>query len=281
MKTLVTTFPNLAELERARGQFDALGLEYRLIPAAPGYARVGTAAIVTGEDARMRLAESGHEDFISSGWVAYRGVGGAAPAAVPSESPPEFAEDVFGHAAVMVLAPCVADRTKIRATAHVSGDLGPAFPYMNAAMRGASFNPEGPTFTFMEAYRMIAVYPHRITIAKADDVVDAWRVLERIRAGANDIWGRRAEIEPSYEVRRRPPALEIFKRLPGTNCGECGDRTCLAFAARLWKGEAAPAECRPVFGGEGAEPMRDLQEALRDICAGLGVSSAVQEGSDA
>ncbi|MHC4249297.1 MAG: (Fe-S)-binding protein [Planctomycetota bacterium] len=277
MKTLVTTFPDLAELERARGQFDALGLEYRLIPAAPGYARVGTAALVIEEDARMRLAESDREDFISSGWVAYRGGGDAAPGAVPSEAPPEFAEDVFGSCAVMVLAPCVADRTKIRATAHVSGDLGPAFPYMNAVMSGASFNPGGPTFTFMEAYRMVAVYPHRITIAKADDVIDAWRVLERIRIEANDVWQRRSGVEPSYEVRRRPPALEIFKRLPGTNCGACGDRTCLAFAARLWKGEAAPEECRPVFARDRAE----LREALRDICAGLGVAPAVQEGSDA
>jgi ArsR family metal-binding transcriptional regulator len=272
LKTLVTTFPNAAELERARAALDGLGLAHEIVSAAPAYARVGTAALVIAEDARMQLAESGKEDFIASGWVEHRGIGGA----VPSSAPSEYEDDVFGLAAIMVLAPCVADRTKLRVTAHLSGDLSEVFPYMNALTRGASFNPEAGTFTFMEAYRMIAVYPSRITIAKADDIIDAWRVLERIRTGANDVWRDRVDIEPSYEMRQRPPALEIFKRLPGTNCAECGERTCLAFAAKLWKGEAAPDACRPVFGGDRAE----LREALRDICAGLGVVGT-DEGGDA
>ncbi|MHC1597228.1 MAG: (Fe-S)-binding protein, partial [Methermicoccaceae archaeon] len=27
--------------------------------------------------------------------------------------------------------------------------------------------------------------------------------------------------------------LEVYKYLPQTNCGECGETTCMAFAARL------------------------------------------------
>ena len=189
---------------------------------------------------------------------------------VPQGTPPAFDEDVFGRAAVMVLAPCVADETKIRLTAHISGDLTDVFPYMNAEMRSASYNPEGPTFTFMEGYRMVAVYARRIVVAKADDIVDGWRVLEGVRLLANDAWRRRAEIEPSYEMRERPPALEIYKRLPKTNCGRCGERTCLAFAAKLWQGQARLEACRPVFDGDRA----DLRSALLDICAGLGVSTA-------
>ena len=281
MKTLVTTFPGLDELARARAGLDELGLAHEVIPATPGYARVGTAALVIDEDARMRLAEAGCDDFVASGWVERFATPADAPPTVPSEQPPEFEEDVFGQAAIMVLAPCVADRTKIRVTAHISGDLTPAFPYMNATVQGASFNPEAGTFTFMEAYRMIAVYPQRITVAKADDVVDAWRVLEGIRTRANDVWRRRASIEPSYEVRSRPPALEIFKRLPGTNCGECGEKACLAFAAKLWKGEVAPELCRPVFAADRAELMQESRQALVDICAGLGVAGPASEGSDA
>jgi ArsR family metal-binding transcriptional regulator len=277
VKTLVTTFPSLGELERACAGLEELGLAHEVIPAAPGYARVGTAALVMDEDARMRLAEAGRDDFIASGWVERFAAPADAPATVPSEAPSDYEEDVFGQAAIMVLAPCVADRTRLRVTAHVSGDLGPAFPYMNATTQGASFNPDAGTFTFMDAYRMIAVYPHRITVAKADCVVDAWRVLEGIRARANDVWRRRDEIEPSYETRRRPPALEIFKRLPGTNCGECGEKACLAFAAKLWKGEVAPGLCRPVFDSRRAE----LREALTDVCAGLGVAGSASEGSDA
>ena len=168
----------------------------------------------------------------------------------------------------MVLAPCVADTTKIRLIAHLSGDLTEVFPYLNAVMREASYNKAGPTFTFMDGYRMISIYPRRIAVAKADEIVDAWRTLEAIRRRANEVWRRRGEIEPSYEMREKPPALEIFKRLPRTNCKACGEQTCLAFAVRVYMRELPVSRCLPVLGGEFAR----LKDALMEICAGLGVA---------
>ena len=168
----------------------------------------------------------------------------------------------------MVLAPCVADETKIRLIAHISGDLTEVFPYLNTEMKQGSYNRHGPTFTFMDAYRMVSLYPHRITVAKADELVDAWRTLEAIRQRVNQTWARRASIAPSYEMREKPPALEIFKRLPRTNCGVCGEATCLAFAVKVWQGSASPSACKPVFSGD----HEHLKDALMEICKGLGVS---------
>jgi ArsR family metal-binding transcriptional regulator len=119
----------------------------------------------------------------------------------------------------------------------------------------------------MDGYRMVSLYPRRITVAKADELVDAWRTLESIRRKANEVWVRRGEIEPSYELRERPPALEIFKRLPRTNCRACGEATCLAFAVKVWQGGALPKACAPVFAGE----YGHLKDALLEICKGLGV----------
>jgi ArsR family metal-binding transcriptional regulator len=123
----------------------------------------------------------------------------------------------------------------------------------------------------MDRYRMISIYARRIAVAKADDIVDAWRTLEAIRRRINDVWARRAQIEPSWELREKPPALEIFKRLPRTNCRACGELTCLAFAVKVWGGEAPPSHCRPVFTGE----YRQLRDALTEICAGLGVEEGL------
>lgn len=267
MKALVTTFPNAVELGRARKRLEALSVPYEIISPSPGYSRVGMDAIVLDEDARMELAEKGADDSISSGWVEYR----EAELEVPAAAPPTFDDDVFGRAAIMILAPCVADRTKIRIVAHISGDMSEAFPYLNAVMRGAFYNPVGGHLTFMEGYRAVSLYPGRIAAAKADDVVDAWRLLEDIRCNVNGVWARRGEIEPSYEMRQKPPAIEIFKRLPRTNCGECGEKSCLAFAAKLWRGEANPSSCAPVFEGDHGE----LKDALVEICSALGVTEGV------
>jgi ArsR family metal-binding transcriptional regulator len=237
-----------------------------MISPDPGFAKIGAPALVLDEQVHRALYARHPNDFTCSGWVDYRPAG----IAVPAEAPSDYQEDVFGQAAIMVLAPCVADMTKIRLIAHLSGDLTEVFPYMNAVMREASYNKTGPTFTFMDGYRMISIYPRRIAVAKADEIVDGWRTLEAIRRRANEVWQRRDEIEPSYEMREKPPALEIFKRLPRTNCRACGEQTCLAFAIRVYMGELTVGRCRPVFAGEFAR----MKDALMEICAGLGVSES-------
>jgi ArsR family metal-binding transcriptional regulator len=90
-----------------------------------------------------------------------------------------------------------------------------------------------------------------------------------VRGLVNDAWERRAHIRPSFELRQRPSALEIYKRLPQTNCKACGQATCMAFAWAVWRGEAEPRQCAPVFDGE----RGDLKEALVTICSGLGIES--------
>jgi ArsR family metal-binding transcriptional regulator len=264
MGKLAGTFPRRSEFDKAKASLDALGLPYEVVWPDPGFAKVGVPALVLDEDVHKALHARHRNDFTCSGWVDYR----PASVAVPAEAPIDCEEDVFGQAAIMVLAPCVADATKIRLIAHLSGDLAEVFPYLNAVMREASYNRAGPTFTFMDGYRMVSMYPRRIAVAKADEIVDAWRTLEAIRRRANEVWRRRGEIEPSYEMHEKPPALEIFKRLPRTNCRACGEQTCLAFAVRVYMRQLPVNRCLPVFGGE----FDRLKHALMEICAGLGVA---------
>ena len=262
---VVTTFPRMDEFEKAKACLDARGLPYRVISPLPSYELVSAPGLVVEEDVKTALCRDDGQKFVCSGWVEFR------PADVPLPGEPvrSYAEDIFGHCVIMVLAPCVADVTKIRLIAHLSKDIGAVFPYLNTAMPQCSFNAHASIVTFMEGYRMISMYAWRLTVAKADDLADAWRALEKIRCLVNDTWARRASISPTYELRKKPPALEIFKRLPGTNCRECGEPSCMAFAVKVWSGEAAPSLCSPVFTGAN---MR-MKEPLLQICAGLGLAT--------
>lgn len=50
----------------------------------------------------------------------------------------------------------------------------------------------------------------------------------------NEIWTRKDSIKPKYEGKKPlPNVLDIYKRLPQTNCRECGYLSCMAFAAAL------------------------------------------------
>ena len=101
----------------------------------------------------------------------------------------------------------------------------------------------------------------------AMELVDAWHTLEKIRCRVNDTWGRRHSIAPCWEMRKKPPALEIYKRLPGTNCRACGEKTCLAFSVRLWSGEVKPSLCTPIFTGA----YGHLRAPFLEICSSLGL----------
>jgi ArsR family metal-binding transcriptional regulator len=259
---LMTTCPSQQEFDRLTAALDRIGVPYRRVDPTPPLARVAVPGLVVPRDARGLLVEA-NSDAIVSGWIDYR----HPTADMPSGPEPEGIGACFESATIMVLQPCVADETKIRLTAHVRGDLGPAFPYLNAVMATASYIPSAEVLNFMDKHRMVALYRRRITIAKADDIVDAWLTLARIRRLVEETWAKRDQIEPMYVTRKKPPAIEIFRRLPGTNCGLCGDLTCMAFAARLWTGQARVRQCSPVFlPGQEARRM-----ALLDVCSALGV----------
>ncbi len=70
-----------------------------------------------------------------------------------------------------------------------------------------------------------------------------------------------------------PTAIEYFKFLPKTNCGECGHPTCLAFAMQLANQKASVEECPYVD----EEAKRTLQESsappVRGVTVGAGEGS--------
>ena len=65
--------------------------------------------------------------------------------------------------------------------------------------------------------------------------------------------------------------IEIYKRLPKTNCGECGVPTCLAFAMALAGGKAELSKCpyvsdeaKAILSEASAPPIRTVQIGVGD-----------------
>ncbi len=51
--------------------------------------------------------------------------------------------------------------------------------------------------------------------------------------------------------------IEIYKKLPKTNCGECGSATCMVFAMRIKKAQADLSSCPYVKDGASLGPQTD------------------------
>jgi len=64
--------------------------------------------------------------------------------------------------------------------------------------------------------------------------------------------------------------IEIFKKLPKTNCGECGVPTCLAFAMKLAAGQAELSACPYVSELAKAELAEASAPPIRPLVIGAG-----------
>ncbi|RJS76682.1 acetyl-CoA decarbonylase/synthase complex subunit gamma [Methanophagales archaeon] len=78
--------------------------------------------------------------------------------------------------------------------------------------------------------------------------------------------------------------MEIWKYLPGTNCGKCGEKTCLAFASLLKERKKKLEDCPPLFEPEYADKGKNLAELLapevREVEIGVGARAMKIGGED-
>jgi ArsR family metal-binding transcriptional regulator len=161
----------------------------------------------------------------------------------PSEACGEFLKSIT----LCYVAPCIADEKKIRLIAYFSCDISEILPFLNAVIKGASYNKNAPTLTFTKGRRMINLYNIKIAIAKADDIIDAWNILNELKELINKTYQNRDKIKPNYEERVKVTALQIYGWLPKSNCKACGEATCLTFAVKLLQGEQRLENCKPLF----------------------------------
>ncbi len=78
--------------------------------------------------------------------------------------------------------------------------------------------------------------------------------------------------------------LEVYKYLPKTNCGECGEATCMAFAAQLIERTLNIEDCSPIldekFKGKYEELTQVMAPQIRLVKIGTGENTVLIGGED-
>jgi acetyl-CoA decarbonylase/synthase complex subunit gamma len=71
--------------------------------------------------------------------------------------------------------------------------------------------------------------------------------------------------------------IDVYKLLPRTNCKECGEENCMAFATKLVNREVSLEKCPPLLTREYEKAYKQLKEmlkpAIREIVVGVGDKS--------
>lgn len=146
----------------------------------------------------------------------------------------------------------------VHCIAHLDQDISEVLPYLNAVLGGFEYLKDPPAVIFRSGGKFITVHGRKIAINALRDEAEADRILDWLKREINDAWENRESIEPSYEGTPKPKLIEILKLLPRTNCKECGEPTCMVFAARMAEGVKGLEDCPPL----GAENRQRLAEYM-------------------
>jgi ArsR family metal-binding transcriptional regulator len=143
---------------------------------------------------------------------------------------------------------CMPGAMNVHCHAHLDQDVSQALPYLNSALCGFEYFKDPPAVTFRAHGKLITVHGNKIAVNALKDRAEAEKIVEWLKREINEAWEKRDAITPRYEGAPRPQLIEILKLLPKTNCRECGEPTCMVFAARVAEGAKGPESCPPLVG---------------------------------
>lgn len=143
----------------------------------------------------------------------------------------------------------------------IQNGLKELFPYLKPQVK-ALFSDENSLifkWFFRDKFFKVSLSDEELKFGLVSDKEEAKEVLSALIDYLKELEERAKDIEPDYKPVKRPPALEIYKFLPKTNCKACGELTCLAFATKISIGEAEPEDC-PYLKEESLISLRRLLE---------------------
>jgi ArsR family metal-binding transcriptional regulator len=139
--------------------------------------------------------------------------------------------------------PCEPGAERYSAVAHLTHSIAEVLPYLNATLAGANYMPSANALTWKRAGHLVAFHADRVAVSNVADREEAVCELDSMIDLVNRTWDRRAEITPDYQAQKRSSPMIIYQLLPQTNCRECGEATCMAFAFGLIQGKHMLEEC--------------------------------------
>jgi len=143
--------------------------------------------------------------------------------------------------------PCLAEPGKIIVIGTPSQPLSNVIPYLATLPGIIAYNPETLTLTFRRQPGFMTLYPDKVYITQVKDAEAGLELLKALVDAINVTWEHCAELVAVTTARRAPRWLDILTLLPQTNCKQCGEVTCMAFAVALLQQKRQLMECLPLL----------------------------------
>jgi ArsR family metal-binding transcriptional regulator len=158
--------------------------------------------------------------------------------------------------------PCLAEPGRIIVIGKPSQTLGEVLPYLATLPGIIAWNPKLLTLTFRRPHGFMTLYNDKVYITQVVDTAEGLELFVSLKEAVNAVWERRAELVAVTTKKRAPRHLDIWELLPRSNCKQCGEATCLAFAVGLLQHKREPAECHPLQSDPSLTDRKATLEAM-------------------
>jgi ArsR family metal-binding transcriptional regulator len=152
----------------------------------------------------------------------------------------------------------------VHCVAHLNEDVSEALPYLNTALGGSDYVNDPPALTLRVHGKLITVHARDIFINALNDEFEAEKILAWLIKEINETWEARGQIQPTFTPPPVPRMLDVLRLLPRTNCGRCGEPTCMVFAVRVTEGVKGPEHCPDLDDVQNARLSEYLSEFVFD-----------------
>ena len=164
------------------------------------------------------------------------------------------------------ITPCLAYPEKIKIIANASVDLKEVMSYVGSALKGKTgklvYNQNMSVLSFTLEGHRYTIHAKKVAITTLENVEQARACLDWIQQQINECQQKMEEISPLTESTKSLTPFDLFKYTPQTNCRECGEATCLAFASKLSKERINLSKCSVLQKDEYLDQRASLVDIL-------------------
>jgi ArsR family metal-binding transcriptional regulator len=159
---------------------------------------------------------------------------------------------------VRQLLPCIADASKFRVIANIAPSLGGTLKVLEPLFPRGRYSDKIGALIIQKGEVITTIYgTGKVTLTMIKNESEAKEALDNLRSTINEAIAKGVAPAPREKVRVEP--MEIYKYLPQTNCGKCGEQSCYTFAIKIMSGEVSLDKCTPLKEPEYAVNLEQLQ----------------------
>ena len=154
--------------------------------------------------------------------------------------------------------PCIADSSRLRVSANMTPPLGGILKLLEPLFPRSNYSDRKDSLIIQKGEIITTIYGSgKVSIRMIKNEDEAKEELDRLKSIINETIVKGEAPAPREKV--KVDLMEIYKQLPQTNCGKCGEQGCYSFAIKLMARQVSLERCTLLKEPEYASNQEHLQ----------------------